>query len=257
MVYANANMLTVYLEADRIEEAGDIWLANYTTNTTYQNDFDYWQYTSKGYVDGIEGNVDCNFSFVMKAYKNGGDFFPFEDVLPGEWYYDQIRYASDNDLFYGTEWNRFTPYGTMTRAMLVSVLYRMDGSPDVNGASKFTDLTADWYKDAVIWGETTGIVSGTSETTFEPDSSLTREEMVTFMQRYAMYKKYDVFTVGDLSGFPDGGKTSEWAAPAMKWAVASGYVRGFEDGTLRPLNTTNRAEVATVLKAFCESNNIF
>ena len=257
MVYANQSMLTTYVDGARLSRETEVWLARYNTSNAYPNAYQYWQFTSKGYVDGIDGNVDLNFRFVDIAYPSGGGFFPFVDVASDQWYYAPVKYAYDHDLFYGTEWNKFDPQGGMTRAMLVSVLYRMEGSPAMSGTSKFKDLTADWYKDAVLWGEKTGVVSGISPTLFGPDQPLTREQMVTFMQRYASYKKYDVSADGYLGKFSDGWKTSLWAMDAVKWAVGEGYVSGFEDGTLRPNASTTRAEVATVLKSFCENNAIY
>lgn len=253
MVYANQNMLTVYLDGERLSRETEVWLARYHTGNVYPHAYSFWQFTSKGYVDGIKGNTDLNFRFVDKVYSGGSYFFPFADAVPGDWYYDAVKYSYDHFLFNGTEWDEFSPYESMTRAMMVSVLYRMEGSPSVKGTSRFADLTLDWYKDAVLWGEKEGIVSGTSATTFEPDVALTREEMVTFMYRYAKYKKYDVQSSGDLGKFSDGWKTSDWASSAMKWAVGKSYVQGFTDGSLRPLVGTNRAEVATVLKNFSEN----
>ncbi|MBQ2764470.1 MAG: S-layer homology domain-containing protein [Firmicutes bacterium] len=253
MVYANQNMLTVYLDGERLSRETEVWLARYNTSNAYPYAYSFWQFTSKGYVDGVEGTsvVDLNFRFVDKVYRGGGTyFFPFVDAESDDWYYDAVKYTYDNNVFNGTEWNEFAPYEPMTRAMMVSVLYRMDGSSAVKGDSKFNDLTSDWYKKAVIWGEQNGVVSGTSATTFEPDVALTREEMVTFMQRYAKYKGQDIAATGSLSGYPDGGNTSSWAQEAMKWAVGKTYVKGFEDGTLRPTVGTNRAEVATVLMNF-------
>lgn len=257
MVYANQNMLTTYVDGARLSRETNIWLARYSTSNAYPNAYQFWQFTSKGYVDGIKGNVDLNFRFVDKVYPSGGGFFPFNDVASADWHYDAVRYTYEHDLFNGTEWDTFAPQSTMTRAMLVSVLYRLDGSPAVSGNTKFKDLTDDWYKNAVIWGEKAGLVSGTSATTFEPDKALSREEMVTFMQRYAAYKKYNTAANGYIGHFPDGWKTSFWAMDAMKWAVGETYVKGFDDGSLRPTAATTRAEVATVLKSFCEKNKIF
>lgn len=249
MVYANQNMLTVYLDGERLSRETEVWLARYSTDNAYHHAYSFWQFTSKGYVEGVNSQfVDLNFRFSGKLYPSGGGFFPFLDVRGGDWYYDAVKYAYDSYLFNGTEWDRFSPYEEMTRAMMVSVLYRMEGSPTVKGNSKFHDLTLDWYRNAVLWGEQTGVVSGTSATTFEPDAPLTREEMVTFLQRYTAYKGQSTAANGHLSAFPDGNQTSQWAKKAMEWAIGNGYIRGFEDSTLRPLITTNRAEVATVLQ---------
>lgn len=253
MVYANQNMLTVYLDGERLSKETEVWLARYNTSNAYGHAYSFWQFTSKAYVEGVESDhVDLNFRFTDKVYPSGGGFFPFIDAKEGDWYYDAVKYTYDNNLFNGAEWDEFAPYEEMTRAMMVSVLYRMAGSPAVSGSSKFKDLTLDWYKDAVLWGEKTGVVSGTSATTFDPELPLTREEMVTFLYRYAAYKGQNVSAAGNLDRFPDGNQTSDWALNAMKWAVGSSCIEGFEDGRLLPLNTTNRAEVATILMKFSE-----
>ena len=180
IVYANASMLNNQLNADKLEDETEIWLANYTTNTAYRGDFEYWQYTSSGQVDGIYTKVDCNFAFVNRSYRSGNGCFPFVDVTSA-WYYNSVKYAYEHDLFAGTSWNRFDPDGIMSRAMLVSVLYRLDGSPKVEGNSDFNDLSQDWYKDAVLWAKQNGIVSGVSDVSFAPNQPVTREQMAAIL----------------------------------------------------------------------------
>lgn len=251
MVYANAWMFTNKLDADRISANADIWMANYTTNTIYKKDFQYWQYSNKGRVNGIKGNVDCNFGFTDKFYKSGSGCFPFTDVAADSWYYDAAIYAYDNDIIQGMAWNKFAPDASMTRAMLVAMLYRMEGSPDVTGIStSFKDLNADWYKNAVIWGQKNNIVSGVSSTSFEPDTLVTREQIAAFLYRYATYKNIDVSAQKELSDFKDGGTVSSYAVPALKWAVASGYISGFPGGELSPRGVGSRGQVASILYRF-------
>ena len=118
---------------------------------------------------------------------------PFEDVDTGDWFYDAVVYVYTNGLMDGVSDTEFAPYSTLTRAMVVTILYRYDGSPAVNGASPFADVAeGSWYADAVIWAEGNSIVNGTSETTFSPDSPITREQFASIMFRYAAYRGYSV-----------------------------------------------------------------
>ena len=254
IVYANASMLNNQLNADKLEDETEIWLANYTTNTAYRGDFEYWQYTSSGQVDGIYTKVDCNFAFVNRSYRSGNGCFPFADVTSGFWYYNSVKYAYDHDLFAGSSWNRFDPDGIMTRAMLVSVLYRLDGSPKVEGNSDFNDLSQDWYKDAVLWAKQNGIVSGVSDVSFAPNQPVTREQMAAILYRYASYKGYDTAGLSDLSAFSDRGTISGYAVSSMQWAVNKGYISGFPGKTLAPKSGTTRAQVASILERFCKAN---
>lgn len=256
IVYANKSMLNQQLNADRLEDETEIWLANYTTNTSYSGGFQYWQYTSSGQVDGIQTKVDCNFAFVNRSYHSGNGCFPFVDAPSTAWYYNSVKYAYDNDLFNGTSWNRFEPESTMTRAMLVSVLYRMDGSPKAEGNSGFDDLTQDWYKDAVLWAKQNGIVSGVSATSFAPSQPVTREQIASILYRYAAYKNYNILGLTDLSGFGDAQSVSAYAVMPMQWAVKEGYISGFPGKILAPCQGATRAQVASILERFCEANSV-
>lgn len=258
MVYANASMLSSNLNADRLGETAEIWLANFNDKPTYGNNIDYWQYSDKGKVKGIGGNVDCDFAFVNRSYASGSGCFPFTDVNGGQWFYDEVKYAYDHDLFNGIEWDTFSPNNTMTRAMLVSVLYRMSGSPAVSGKTAFTDVVDNsWYESAVIWAVQNGIVKGVTETTFEPESTITREQMASLLHRYAAYRGYGILGLADLGRFSDSGKIADYAVPAMRWAVARSYISGFPDSTLGPQKGATRAEVASILQRFCDGNRVY
>ena len=167
-----------------------------------------------------------------------------------------MKYAYDNDFFNGTSWNRFEPESTMTRAMLVSVLYRMDGSPKAEGNSGFDDLTQDWYKDAVLWAKQNGIVSGVSATSFAPSQPVTREQIASILYRYAAYKNYNILGLTDLSGFGDAQSVSAYAVMPMQWAVKEGYISGFPGKILAPCQGATRAQVASILERFCEANSV-
>lgn len=257
MVYANASMLTNQLDADRLEQNTEVWLANYTTNTSYKKKFNYWQYSESGKVDGVSTKVDCNFAFVKKTYSSGSGCYPFIDTPSDAWYYNSVKYAYDHDLFNGTSWNRFDPESTMTRAMLVSVLYRMEGSPSVTGSTGFTDLTQSWYQNAVLWAKEKNIVSGMSATSFAPNQPVTREQMAAILYRYATYKSYDVLGLSDLNEFRDAQSISSYAVMSMQWAVSKGYITGFPEKTLVPQGSATRAQVASILNRFCETNPVY
>ena len=188
--------------------------------------------------------------------KNALPEMNFVDVQEGAWYYDKVEYVYQKGLMYGTgDGTTFDPSGVMTRAMLVCVLYRNEGSPEA-GESKFTDLTQNWYKKAVAWAAENGIVAGTGDTTFSPDEAVTREQIATIMYRYAKYKGIDVSKSGDISSFPDAGDVHSWAETATKWAVGTGLISGKKnDGvvSLAPRDGGSRAEVATILKGFIQN----
>lgn len=180
---------------------------------------------------------------------------PYRDVRSTAWYYEDVAYVTRNDLMVGTGTMTFSPDGEMSRAMLVTVLYRMNGSPSVAGMTMpFQDVPGDaWYTNAVTWAYNCGIVSGMSPTTFAPMVSITREQMMTMFYGYAVYMDYNTMAVADLSAFPDGGDVSSWAEAEMGWAVANTLISGAKesDGVyLRPQGTATRAEAAAILHRF-------
>ena len=177
---------------------------------------------------------------------------PFPDVDENDWFYDEVVYVYENGLMNGVENNQFAPNTATNRAMLATILYRLAGEPAVSGDLPFTDVAAGtWYTDAVLWAAQNGIVNGLGENTFAPMNTLTREQLVTMLYRYAEAKGYDVSASADLSGYPDAGQVQDYAQPAMAWAVAEGIVEGV-DGTLNPAGNASRAQIATILMRFCE-----
>ena len=179
---------------------------------------------------------------------------PFTDVDENDWFYDEVVYVYENGLMNGVGGNRFAPNTATNRAMLATILYRLAGEPDVSGDLPFTDVAAgQWYTDAVLWAAQNGIVNGVAEGIFAPMNTLTREQLVTMLYRYAEAEGYDVSAAADLSGYPDAGKVLSYAQKAMSWAVAEGIVAGMDDGTLNPAGNATRAQIATILMRFCES----
>lgn len=173
---------------------------------------------------------------------------PFTDVKSGNWFYDAVKYAYEQGLMTGTSATTFAPNGTMNRAMIVTVLYRLEKSPAVTGASKFTDVPAgQWYSDAVAWAAANKIVNGYDETTFGPMNAVTREQMAAILFRYEQYKGLENVTLEEnLNRFPDQNKISAYAIPALQWAVGQKIINGNADGTLDPTGTATRAQVAQI-----------
>ena len=196
------------------------------------------------------GQVTVNATFVETEEPVAE---PFVDVAEGDWFYDAVVYAYQNELMDGVGGNRFAPNSETTRAQLVTILYRLEGQPAVSGDLPFTDVeSGTWYTDAILWAAQNNIVNGVSDTEFAPGDDLTRQQLVTILYRYAEAKGYDVSASADLSGYPDADQVQAYAQPAMAWAVAENIIQGMEDGTLKPAGNASRAQIATILMRFCE-----
>ena len=178
---------------------------------------------------------------------------PFTDVRESDWFYEDVAFAYENGLFAGTSDTTFSPNASMTRAMLVTVLYRLEGQPAVNGRSGFSDVQYNgYYEDAVTWAADNGIVNGTSTTTFSPNANVTREQMAAILYSYAQYKKYNTAASSGLNGFTDHASVSGYAAASLEWAVAEKLVNG-SAGKLMPTGNATRAQVAAILHRFVEN----
>ncbi len=183
---------------------------------------------------------------------NAAIAFPFFDVSENAWFFGDVVYAGNNGLFNGTAANTFSPDATMTRAMLVTVLWRMEGQPEAD-ASSFTDAKGEWYSKAVDWASANGIVNGVSSTSFAPDDDVTREQMAAILFRYAAFKGIDASARADISGFADYGSISDYAVEALSWANAEGIINGSDANSLMPLSGASRAEVAAILHRYLEN----
>ena len=178
--------------------------------------------------------------------------YSYTDVSEKEWYYDAVQYASQNGLMNGVGNGKFDPEGSMTRAMLVTVLWRYEGEP-AEGENAFTDVpNGTWYTDAVAWAASNGIVGGVGDGKFDPDGSITREQMATILFRYAQNKGIETSKRGELSGFADSGNVSSWAKDAVQWTVAEKIING-SDGKLLPQGNATRAQVSAILMRFLEN----
>lgn len=181
----------------------------------------------------------------------------FSDVTKN-WAYPGIQYCVTHKLMGSTGGDKFAPAMTTTRAQIVQILYNLEGEPKVSGTMPFTDLTQNWYKDAVLWAYQTGVAVGTSATTFEPDRPVTREQIAVILMEYVtkVLKLERTWTPADLSVFPDAGSVSDWAKDALADAVALGLISGASNGgqtLLEPQGSATREQVATILMEFCKN----
>ena len=182
----------------------------------------------------------------------------FSDVTKN-WAYPGIQYCVTHKLMGSTGGDKFAPTMTTTRAQIVQILYNLEGEPKVSGTTPFTDLTQDWYQDAVLWAYQTGVVAGTGDgTTFDPDLPVTREQIAVILMEYTdrILNIKRTWTPADLSGFPDAGSVSDWAKDAMADAVGLGLISGASNGGqtyLNPQGSATREQVATILMEFCKN----
>lgn len=178
---------------------------------------------------------------------------PFTDVSTSDWFYSDVMFVYENGLFSGTDSRSFSPNASMTRAMLVTVLYRLEGEPAGTGSSSFSDVrSGSYYEKAVAWAAANGIVTGTGSTSFSPDAKVTREQLAAILYRYAQYKKLDTDAGTKLDSFSDAGNVSGYASEALSWAVSEGLING-ASGRLMPKGDATRAQVAAILHRFVEN----
>ena len=176
----------------------------------------------------------------------------FDDVMPTDPFYEAVQYVFNRKLMNGVSDTSFDPYGTLTRAMVVTILYRLDGEPAAE-PSAFLDVAAgQWYTDAVGWGAANKVVKGYSEDRFGPMDPVTREQLAAILHRYAQYKGYDVTEIADLAAYADMASISEYALEAMAWAVALGAPEALSETALAPRDNATRAQVAVAFMNFCE-----
>ena len=205
----------------------------------------------------VTSSIDQSFKATWKDKAEVDVTEMFTDVTKN-WAYPGIQYCVTHQLMSGVGGNLFAPKMTTTRAQIVQILYNLEGEPKVSGTTPFTDLTQNWYKDAVLWAYQTGVVVGTSATTFEPDRPVTREQIAVILMEYVtrVLKLERTWTPADLSGFPDAGSVSGWAKDALADAVALGLISGASNGGqtyLEPQGSATREQVATILMEFCKN----
>lgn len=176
----------------------------------------------------------------------------FTDIMADSWYTGAVQYVCDKGLMEGMSRDTFVPEGPLTRGALVTILYRLEGEPGTSSPS-FRDVPAgQWYAAGVSWASGQGIVNGYGDDSFRPEAPVTREQLVTILYRYAVWKKGSTEIQPGQSGFPDEAQTSAYARQAVRWALASGLINGYSNGTFRPEGQATRAEIAALLMRFCE-----
>lgn len=192
----------------------------------------------------------------LASSENSDDSLPFNDVQADDWFYGPVAYAYGQGLMTGTSDDTFSPNLTMTRGMIVSVLYRLEGSPslsDGNLGYPYEDVHGDdWYAMPVYWAREHGIVSGYSDAHFGPNDPITREQMAAILHNYSAYKGRDVSASVDLSKYGDADQVSSWAEKALSWANAEGLINGMTETTIAPQGLATRAQVAAIFQRYLE-----
>lgn len=254
--YNCENLKAVYFLGNAPETVGEyaFQMSYYDDSTDTSSDINIPGLTLY-YLEGASGWTSPTWgadAYPTAVWKPSGYF----DVKPGSWYEQSVQYATEHGLMNGTGTNTFEPESTMTRAMLVTVLWRYANAPKP-GANPFTDVpNGKWYTDAVAWAAENGVVNGVGDGKFEPDGSVTREQMATILYRYAQKVGIDTSKHTELSAFPDASRVSAYARSPMQWIVAEGVIGGSrENGQdwLNPQGNATRAEVATILMRFIEN----
>lgn len=251
MLYATKSFLTNDVNTNQIRNSGvKIWLAHYTTSTSFSN-YDYWQYSRAGSVQGISVDVDCNF------YLTHGDLIPptpicgFQDVLSTDWFAPAVRFAFQNRLMNGTSSTQFAPSLSLTRAMVAQVLYNFSGAPAVTQPSSFSDVPSDqWFANAVAWAQQNGIMNGYPNNTFGANDPITRQDFAVVLYHYSSQQQLDTSTRANLNSYRDVSSVASYAQDAMQWAVASKIISGKSSTQLAPRDSATRAECAQMLKNY-------
>ena len=226
--------------------------------------FDGW-YTDKELTSAYDFTAKVTKSFTLYAKwteiekdpeaEKPATSIAFTDVKENDWFYANVQYVAENNLMNGVAENKFAPNDTLTRAMLVTVLYRNAGEPAGNMSIPFADVDMSaWYANAVVWAKQNGIVNGVTENEFAPDNKITREQIAAIMFRYAQYKGMEAVMLEENLHFADANEISEYAVSAMNWAVGTGLINGKSATTLNPKDNASRAEIAAILQRFIEAN---
>ena len=176
----------------------------------------------------------------------------FKDVTVDNWYYNAVKYTYENEMISGYNTTTFAPNDKLTRGMLVTILWRMEGSPNNNGKSKFSDVeTNSWYAKAIKWAADNGVVNGYKNGKFGPKDNITRQDLAGILRNYAIYKKKNVNKTADLTKYNDYKTISSYATTSMSWAVSTGVISGNKNGTLTPKGNATRAEAAGMIYNYC------
>ncbi len=223
-----------------------------------KNNVSVWYLNDKGEQEKLNSVYDeetslatfktDHLSYYMIGYEN---IISFVDVNEKDWFYDSVMYTVQKGLFSGTDETRFSPNSPMTRAMLVTVLHRLEGKTSPTLENKFKDVNlSEWYTDAIRWSSENDIVRGITDTEFMPQKNITREQLAVMLYRYARIKGMNTEVKGNITDFTDSKNISSWAIEAINWATENKLVAGRENGMLDPAGNATRAEVAAILERF-------
>ena len=198
-----------------------------------------------------EKNIVNSFKIKDTVLKSRG--IPFTDVASNSWYLSAVKYVYNSDLIKGSNAYTFAPDTKLTRGMLVTILYRMDGSTKVSGTAKFPDVkSTDYYSTAIKWAADRNIVSGYNNGKFGPNDNITREQLAVILRKYAKYKGKNVSSLANISSYKDANKVSSYAKTEVQWAIASGIISGKDNGTkIDPQGSASRAEAAAMITNYC------
>jgi len=214
--------------------------ASKTPNLLYYVSLHYWS---------EEDQEEYTLGYYLHPHKT---LLPQSDVAVGSWYYNAVEYALTNGFFSGTGEDTFSPAAPVTRAQLAQILWRLGGSTEAADPG-FSDVKAgDWYYQAIAWCKESGIMGG-SESSFAPNGALTREQLAVTLRNFVKHAGADVNNGTSLHSFTDNSDAASWARIGLEWAVGKNLLSGYEDGTLRPGGGISRAELAVVLRTFCQS----
>ena len=193
--------------------------------------------------DGSNKTIKCNVTV--------NDIF--NDVKSTDWYYNSVKYVYENNIIKGYTNGNFGPNDKLTRAMIVTILHRMDSEPNVSTNNKFSDVGSSWYTNAINWASQNKIVMGYGDGTFKPNNNITRQDLMVILYRYAKYKGKDMTANTDISNYKDYNKIDNYAKEAMKWAVSKKILYGNKDGLLNPKGNATRAEVAAIIDRYMKN----
>lgn len=221
---------------------------------SYNSDYDSVVYLEFYYGQTVVAHANVNRytgAIVNKVKYYTPAVFSMKDVSSYQWFYDEVKFVYDCGLIMGTDLTTFSPDAPTTRGMLVTILYRMDGEPDVYGSNPFGDVKyTDYFYAPVIWGSTSKIVNGVGGGKFAPNSYITREQMATMLYRFAESYGLYVGDRGNITGYADYNRIGGYAKEAMSWACGIGLMQGQDARHLAPLATATRAEMATMITRF-------
>lgn len=232
--------------AEQIVKNGDVIIFHYTDDYTKEQNQKVTSASSSNKNNKKDDTVNAGTLPDIQI-------LPFNDIK-NHWANEAIKYVYENSVMNGINETTFSPDENMTRAMLVTILYRLEKSNFKYESAVFEDVTAeDWYVDAVAWAKANNIVKGLSETEFAPNDNVTREQLAVILYRYANFKNVDTSASAELSGFSDFNNISSWAYAALEWAYAAELITGMDNGSLLPDSFATRAQVATIIMRFCKN----